>query len=68
MKGDHENQEYLQVIEKVQQSVSSVQAPEDLQNSREDIEVSDGSDEEPDSPKDMDAISFLTQTLEKRRK
>ena len=57
MKGDHENQEYLQVIEKAQKSMSSVQGQEGLQNSREDVEVSD---EEPDSPTDMDAISFLT--------
>ena len=47
MKGDHENQEYLQAIEKAQLSMSSVQGQEGLQNSREDIEVSD---EEPDSP------------------
>ena len=47
MKGDHENQEYLQAIEKAQKSMSSAQGQEGLQNSREDIEVSD---EEPDSP------------------
>ena len=49
MKGDHENQEYLQAIERAQKSMSSVQGPEGLQNSRGDIEVSD---EEPDSPTD----------------